>query len=63
VPVLEKEYRNASRRLEETQSELSDMHPEKLKVRVALLRAGGLWARTPAHLDHHYWTEAFHFFW
>ena len=33
VPVLEKEYRNASRRLEETQSELGDMHPEKLKVR------------------------------
>ena len=36
VPVLEKEYRNASRRLEETQVELNDLHPEKLKV-------GGLW--------------------
>lgn len=34
VPVLEKEYRNASRRLEETQNELNDLHPEKLKVRV-----------------------------
>lgn len=32
VPVLEKEYRNASRRLEETQVELHDLHPEKLKV-------------------------------
>ena len=32
VPVLEKEYRNASRRLEETQVELNDLHPEKLKV-------------------------------
>jgi hypothetical protein len=30
--VLEKEYRNASRRLEETQVELNDLHPEKLKV-------------------------------
>lgn len=37
VPVLEKEYRNASRRLEETQVELNDLHPEKLKV-------GGQWA-------------------
>ena len=33
VPVLEKEYRNAARRLEETQVELNDLHPEKLKVR------------------------------
>ena len=32
VPVLEKEDRNASRRLEETQVELHDLHPEKLKV-------------------------------
>lgn len=32
VPLLEKEYRNASRRLEETQEELNDMHPDKLKV-------------------------------
>lgn len=32
VPVLEKEYRNASKRLEETQVELHDLHPEKLKV-------------------------------
>lgn len=40
VPVLEREYRNASRRLEETQSELNDMHPEKLKVRV---EAGWSW--------------------
>ncbi|GAB4820130.1 hypothetical protein N2152v2_007176 [Parachlorella kessleri] len=38
VPVLEKEYRNASRRLEETQSELSDMHPEKLKEKGRIFR-------------------------
>lgn len=31
VPLLEKEYRSASRRLEETQGELNDLHPEKLK--------------------------------
>ena len=42
VPVLEKEYRNASRRLEETQSELSDMHPEKLKVKSHQLLLGSL---------------------
>lgn len=45
VPVLEKEYRNASRRLEETQVELNDLHPEKLKVRgpmgCSLLRHAG----------------------
>lgn len=43
VPVLEKEYRNASRRLEETQVELNDLHPEKLKVGVGwagLLHSG-----------------------
>lgn len=29
VPLLEKEYRNAARRLEDTQSELNDLHPDK----------------------------------
>ncbi|PRW32964.1 Dynamin ARC5 [Chlorella sorokiniana] len=38
VPVLEKEYRNASRRLEETQVELHDLHPEKLKEKGRVFR-------------------------
>ncbi|KAI3430573.1 hypothetical protein D9Q98_005166 [Chlorella vulgaris] len=38
VPVLEKEYRNASRRLEETQVELNDLHPEKLKEKGRVFR-------------------------
>ena len=29
VPLLEKEYRNAARRLEDTQDELNDLHPDK----------------------------------
>ena len=29
VPLLEKEYRNAARRLEDTQDELTDLHPDK----------------------------------
>jgi hypothetical protein len=29
VPLLEKEYRNAAKRLEDTQSELNDLHPDK----------------------------------
>ena len=29
VPLLEKEYRMALRRLEDTQDELSDLHPER----------------------------------
>ena len=29
VPLLEKEYRIALRRLEDTQDELSDLHPER----------------------------------
>lgn len=40
VPVLEKEYRNASKRLEETQVELNDLHPEKLKVGWAVQQGG-----------------------
>ncbi|KAL0045566.1 hypothetical protein WJX82_010232 [Trebouxia sp. C0006] len=31
VPLLEKEYRNAAARLESTQEELNDLHPDKLK--------------------------------
>ncbi|CAL5226962.1 g9847 [Coccomyxa viridis] len=31
VPLLEKEYRNAAKRLEDTQEELNDLHPDKLK--------------------------------
>ncbi|KAK9918350.1 hypothetical protein WJX75_003404 [Coccomyxa subellipsoidea] len=31
VPLLEKEYRIAAKRLEDTQEELNDLHPEKLK--------------------------------
>jgi hypothetical protein len=38
VPVLEREYRNAARRLEETQGELHDLHPEKLKERGRVFR-------------------------
>ena len=38
VPLLEKEYRNASRKLEETQVELNDLHPEKLKERGRVFR-------------------------
>ncbi|KAL4448820.1 hypothetical protein ABPG77_007537 [Micractinium sp. CCAP 211/92] len=38
VPVLEKEYRNASKRLEETQVELNDLHPEKLKEKGRIFR-------------------------
>ncbi|KAK9814730.1 hypothetical protein WJX72_010634 [[Myrmecia] bisecta] len=33
VPLLEKEYRNAAARLESTQEELNDLHPDKLKER------------------------------
>ena len=29
VPLLEKEYRNAAKRLEDTQEELNDLNPEK----------------------------------
>lgn len=29
VPLLEKEYRNAAARLEATQDELNDLHPDK----------------------------------
>ena len=29
MPLLEKEYRNAARRLEDTQDELTDLHPDK----------------------------------
>jgi hypothetical protein len=29
VPLLEKEYRNAAKRLEDTQEELNDLHPDK----------------------------------
>ena len=29
MPLLEKEYRNAAKRLEDTQSELNDLHPDK----------------------------------
>lgn len=29
VPLLEKEYRHAARRLEDTQDELNDLHPDK----------------------------------
>jgi hypothetical protein len=29
VPLLEKEYRIAAKRLEDTQEELNDLHPEK----------------------------------
>jgi hypothetical protein len=38
VPVLEREYRNASRRLEETQAELLDLEAEKLKERGRVFR-------------------------
>ncbi len=34
VPLLEKEYRNAARRLEDTQDELTDLHPDKRAARV-----------------------------
>ena len=29
VPLLEKEYRNAAKRLEDTQEELNDLNPQK----------------------------------
>lgn len=38
VPVLEREYRNAARRLEDTQSELNDLEPEKLKDKGRVFR-------------------------
>ena len=38
VPVLEREYRNASQRLEDTQGELNDLEPEKLKERGRVFR-------------------------
>ena len=38
VPVLEREYRNASRRLEETQVELNDLEAEKLKEKGRVFR-------------------------
>ena len=38
VPVLEREYRSASQRLEDTQSELNDLEPEKLKDKGRVFR-------------------------
>ena len=38
VPVLEREYRNASRRLEDTQTELNDLESEKLKDKGRIFR-------------------------
>ena len=29
VPLLEREYRSAAKRLEDTQEELNDLHPDK----------------------------------
>ena len=40
VPLLEKEYRNAARRLEDTQEELTDLHPDKC-ARLRLFHALG----------------------
>ena len=42
VPLLEREYRIASRRLEATQDELADLHPDKLKEKGRALREGFL---------------------
>jgi hypothetical protein len=42
VPLLEREYRIAARRLEATQDELADLHPEKLKDKGRALREGFL---------------------
>lgn len=38
VPVLEREYRGAARKLEETQAELNDLHPERLKEKGRVFR-------------------------
>lgn len=38
VPVLEREFRSASQRLEETQGELNDLEPEKLKDKGRVFR-------------------------
>eukprot|EP00884_Botryococcus_braunii_P010410 jgi/Botrbrau1/19370/Bobra.0338s0005.2 len=38
VPLLEKEYRIAAKRLEDTQEELNDLHPDKLKERGRIFR-------------------------
>ncbi|RMZ55499.1 hypothetical protein APUTEX25_000082 [Auxenochlorella protothecoides] len=38
VPVLEREYRCAARKLEETQAELNDLHPERLKEKGRVFR-------------------------
>jgi len=42
VPLLEREYRIAARRLEATQDELADLHPDKLKDKGRALREGFL---------------------
>ena len=36
VPLLEKEYRNAAARLEATQEELNDLHPDKYALSAPL---------------------------
>ena len=38
VPLLEREYRCAARRLEATQEELNDLHPDKLKDKGKIVR-------------------------
>ena len=40
VPLLEKEYRNAARRLEDTQDELTDLHPDKRAPACSCLSRG-----------------------
>lgn len=42
VPLLEKEYRNAAARLESTQEELNDLHPDKCAP-LALLTLQPAW--------------------
>lgn len=38
VPLLEKEFRNAAKRLEDTQEELNDLNPQKLKEKGRIFR-------------------------
>lgn len=38
VPVLEREFRSAARKLEDTQAELHDLHPERLKEKGRVFR-------------------------
>ena len=51
VPLLEKEYRNAAKRLEDTQEELNDLNPQKYVPPLGLKNACGTCEHLSAKLS------------